>query len=86
MLQRRIETFDRRNLADLLPIVEAENGRLTALKASIRSDGRVERRRGDEFTASLLTSEGFDGSAYPPLDRDLLVRQDRWPYYDRAIA
>jgi len=60
----RIETFDRRDLTDLLPIVEAESGGRTSLKASMRSDGRVERvieedRRGDELTASLPASEGW---------------------------
>jgi xanthine dehydrogenase accessory factor len=60
----RIETFDRRDLTDLSPIVEAESGGRTSLKASMRSDGRVERmveedRRGDELTASLPASEGW---------------------------
>ena len=60
----RIETFDWRDLADLSPIVEAESEGRTSLKASMRTDGRVERmveadRRGDELTASLPTSEGW---------------------------
>ena len=60
----RIETYDWRDLADLSPIVEAESEGRTSLKASTRSDGRVERmveadRRGDELTASEPTSEGW---------------------------
>jgi hypothetical protein len=42
----RIETFDWRDLADLSPTVEAESEGRTSLKASTRSNGRVERLQG----------------------------------------
>ncbi len=54
----RIETFDRRDLAELSQIAAAETGGPTALRASLAGDGRVERRfegerRGDDLTKSL---------------------------------
>jgi xanthine dehydrogenase accessory factor len=63
-IEWRIETFDRRDLADLSPIAEAEGNGSATLKASLRSDGRVERmvdadRRGDDLTASLPGPEGW---------------------------
>ncbi|MBV9289543.1 MAG: xanthine dehydrogenase accessory protein XdhC, partial [Hyphomicrobiales bacterium] len=60
----RIETFDRRDLADLEPIAEAEGRGPATLSARLSQDGRVERtveadRRGDELTASLPRADGW---------------------------
>lgn len=54
----RIETFDRRDLADLSQIAAAEISGPATLRASLARDGRVERRlegerRGDDLTKSL---------------------------------
>jgi len=54
----RIETFDRRDLADLGPIAAAEERGPGSLRARLGPDGRVERavepdRRGDELTKTL---------------------------------
>ncbi len=54
----RIETFDRRDLADLAPIAIAERAGPATLSARLGRDGRVERklsaeRRGEGLTASL---------------------------------
>src|SRR6516162_3901921 len=60
----RIETFDRRDLADLGVIAEAEDRGAATLNASLGRDGRVERtvatdRRGDELTKSVAPSQGW---------------------------
>ena len=60
----RIETFDRRDLAQLATIAEAEDKGSATVRAWLGQDGRVERspepdRRGDELTKSLARSEGW---------------------------
>jgi len=60
----RIETFDRRDLAEIAPIAEAEQQGRGKLGARLGQDGRVERtveadRRGDDLTASLPRAEGW---------------------------
>jgi xanthine dehydrogenase accessory factor len=54
----RIETFDRRDLGDLATIAAAEGRGPATVRASIRQDGRIERRlegdrRGVDLTAAL---------------------------------
>jgi xanthine dehydrogenase accessory factor len=54
----RIETFDRRDLGDLATIATAEGRGPATVRASIRQDGRIERRlegdrRGVDLTAAL---------------------------------
>ena len=60
----RIETFDRRDFADLSAIADVEGNGAATLKAGLGGDGRVDRTleketRGDALTASLPGSEGW---------------------------
>ena len=60
----RIETFDRRDLAELSQIAAAETRGPAALRASLAGDGRVERRlegerRGDDLTKSLPAGDDW---------------------------
>jgi len=76
----RIETFDWRDLADLSPIVEAESEGRTSLKASTRSDGRVERmveedRRGGRIDREPANVRRLDGAARGERSRGLCVRR-----------
>ena len=60
----RIETFDARDLAELLPIAAEESKGPAILSARVGAGGRVERRltaprRGDDLTASLPDEDGW---------------------------
>ena len=60
----RIETFDRRDLAELEPIAAAEARGPATVSAAIGAEGRIERklegdRRGDSLTSELPGAEGW---------------------------